>query len=127
MALALGSFAAGLVVGIVLPELFAAERQQGVTLEEPQYLTDKYGLSAEQHRSLVMVFEEFHRNNLNILREANPSQLSPDLRAKRLLNSRKAHQRVRFVLDDKQRTLYDRDESILRPGASGSAGKQENR
>ncbi len=126
--LALGSFAAGTVVGVVVPEMFAAERR----LETPQedvakYLTDKYGLSAEQHRRLVMVFEEYHRMDLNILRDANPSQLHEDIRAKRLLNSRKADQRVRFVLDETQRALYDRDETILRPGAFGSAGKQENR
>jgi hypothetical protein len=127
MALALGSFAAGIVVGIVLPEMFAAERRLETPQEDAHYLTDKYGLSAGQHRRLVMVFEEYHRIDLNILRSANPSQLHDDIRAERLLNSRKADQRVRFVLDEKQRALYDRDETILRPGASGSVGNQENR
>lgn len=124
LAVALGSFAAGTVVGFVLPDLFAAERQLDTPQEDAQYLTDKYGLSAEQHRRLVMVFEEYHRNDLNILRSANPSQLHEDIRAKRLLNSRKADQRVRFVLDEDQRSLYDRDESILKPGASGPSGSK---
>jgi hypothetical protein len=127
MALALGCFAAGIVVGIVLPKTFAAERRLETPQEDAQFLADKYGLSAEQYHRLVMVFEEYHRVDLNILRSANPSELHDDIRAERLLNSRKADQRVRFVLDEKQRALYDRDESILRPGASGSAGKQENR
>ena len=127
MALALGGFAAGIVVGIVLPKTFAAERRLETPQEDAQFLADKYGLSAEQYHRLVMVFEEYHRVDLNILRSANPSELHDDIRAERLLNSRKADQRVRFVLDEKQRALYDRDESILRPGASGSAGKQENR
>ena len=127
MALALGCFAAGIVVGIVLPKTFAAERRLDTPQEDAQFLADKYGLSAEQYHRLVMVFEEYHRVDLNILRSANPSELHDDIRAERLLNSRKADQRVRFVLDEKQRALYDRDESILRPGASSSVGKQENR
>ena len=127
MALALGCFAAGIVVGIVLPKTFAAERRLETPQEDAQFLADKYGLSAEQYHRLVMVFEEYHRVDLNILRSANPSELHDDIRAERLLNSRKADQRVRFVLDEKQRALYDRDESILRPGASSSVGKQENR
>ena len=111
----------------MLPKTFAAERRLDTPQEDAQFLADKYGLSAEQYHRLVMVFEEYHRVDLNILRSANPSELHDDIRAERLLNSRKADQRVRFVLDEKQRALYDRDESILRPGASSSVGKQENR
>ena len=126
MGLALGSFAAGILVGIVVPEMFAAERRLDSPQEDAQFLTDKYNLSAEQHRQLVMVFEEYQRIDLNILRSADPSQLHPDIRARRLLNSRKADQRVRFVLDETQRALYDRDSRPL--GSSPqAAGEPQNR
>ena len=127
LAVALGSFATGILVGVVIPELFAADRRPQTPQEESEFLTSKYGLSGEQHRRLVMVFEEHHRIDLNILMSANPSQLSEDLRSKRLLQSRKTEQRVRFVLDEQQRALYDRDSTTPNPGASGSTGEQENR
>jgi hypothetical protein len=127
LALALGSFAAGIVVGIVIPEMFAAERGPETAQDSAKFLTDKYGLSAEQHRLLVLVHEEYERIDFQILKNLKPSQLDPAAQAERLQNSRKADQRVRFVLDETQRALYDRDETILKPRASGSAGKQENR
>ena len=127
LAVALGSFATGVVVGIVIPELFAADRRPETAQEEAEFLASKYGLSAEQHRLLVMVYEEHYRIDWNILRSADPSQLSEDLRNQRLLQSRKTEQRVRFVLDEQQRALYDRDSTTPSPGAFGSSGERENR
>jgi hypothetical protein len=127
LAVALVSFATGLVVGVVIPELFAAEQRLDTPQEEAEFLTTKYGLSKDQYRRLVMVFEEHYRVDWNILKSANPNQFREDLRSQRLLQSRKTEQRVRFVLDEQQRALYDRDSTNLSPGASGSTGEQENR
>jgi hypothetical protein len=75
----------------------------------------------------VKVFEEQERQDLKILMAAKPHQLDPDLQSKRLLQSRKTQQRIRFVLDEQQRALYDRDSTINKPGTNRSSGEDENR
>lgn len=127
MAVALGSFAAGAVLGVVLPEMMAASNYQPATPEqEALEITEKYGLTDEQHRVLVMVFEEQERRNLEILMAAKPHQLDPELQSKLLLQSRKTQQRIRFVLDERQRALYDRDSELNKPGGNAPGGT-ENR
>lgn len=128
LAVALGSFVAGAVVGFLLPDMMASAAQMPATPEqEAAEISENYGLSAEQHRRLVMVFEEHERQDLNILKAAKPHQLDPELRHKRLLQSRKTQERVRFVLDAQQRALYDRDSTINKPATFGSSGEDENR
>lgn len=128
LAVALGSFAAGTVVGFLLPNMMASAAQIPATPEqEAGEITQKYGLSDEQHRRMVMVFEEQERQDLKILMAAKPHQLDPDLQSKRLLQSRKTQQRIRFVLDEQQRALYDRDSTINKPGTNSSSGEDENR
>lgn len=127
LAVALVSFGAGAVAGLVLPELLAAERELDIARDDADFLSSKYGLTAEQRRLLVMVFEEHHRIDLNILRDAETDEYSEALRNKRLLHSRKTDDRVRFVLDEQQRALYDRDKTIPKLGASSSSSVKENR
>ena len=116
------------MVGSVLPEMMASAATAPATPEqEAAEITQKYGLSAEQHSRLVMVFEEQERQDLKILMAAKPHQLDADLTNKRLLQSRKTQQRIRFVLDEQQRALYDRDSTFHKPGTNGSSGKDENR
>jgi len=127
LAVALGSFAAGAVMGYLLPDVWALDAATQATPEqEASEIARKYGLSDEQYRRLVLVFEEQERQDLKILRAAKPHQLGADLTNKRLLQSRKTQQRIRFVLDEQQRALYDRDSRFNQPRAS-SAGNDENR
>jgi len=105
----------------------AASHQPATPEQEALEITQKYGLTDEQHRLLVMVFEEQDRQHLNILVGAKPHQLDPELQKKLLFQSRKTQQRIRFVLDERQRALYDRDSTLNKPGASGSSGEEENR
>ena len=126
LAVALSCFAAGLVAGFAVPELLAAPRAVEGPEEYARNLADAYDLSDEQHQQLLMVLEDGERRELEILKRANWSQLPPALRGERLEANRKTEQRIRFVLDERQRALYDRDS---RPGGSSSAdaGRPNNR
>lgn len=128
LAVALGSFAAGTVLGLLVPDIMASDTNLIASPEqEAGAITLKYGLSEEQHSRLVLVFEEQARQDLKILMSAKPHQLDPDLTSKRLLQSRKTQQRIRFVLDEPQRALYDRDSTFKKPATAGPSGKAENR
>lgn len=126
LAVAVGSFAAGAVVGYAVPGLLAAPLQPQGPEEYARNLADKYGLSAQQRQRLLMVLEDGERRELEILKSANWSQLPPTLRGARLEANRKTEQRIRFVLDERQRALYDRDS---RPDGSSrrSAARPNNR
>lgn len=126
LAVAVGSFAAGLVVGFAVPDVLAAPAALQGPEEYARNLADKYGLTPQQHQRLLMVLEDGERRELEILKRANWSQLPPALRGERLEANRKTEQRIRFVLDERQRALYDRDS---RPGGSSSpdAGRPNNR
>ncbi|MGC6489277.1 MAG: hypothetical protein ACON4Z_16645 [Planctomycetota bacterium] len=126
VAVAVGSFAAGLVVGYAAPGVLAAAPPLQGPEQYARNLVDKYGLSAEQHQRLLMVLEDGERRELEILKRANWNQLPPGLRGARLEANRKTEQRIRFVLDERQRALYDRDS---RPDGSGprDAGRPQDR
>ena len=116
LAVALGSFVAGLVVGFALPEMLAAPRMSDGPEVYARHLADKYGLDKDQYKSLLM----------EILKNANWSQLPPAMRSAKLEANRKTEQRIRFVLDERQRALYDRDSRP--PGSSSQdAGGPQNR
>lgn len=126
LAVACGSFVAGAVVGFALPELLAAPRRTDGPEAYAQHLADKYGLDADQYSSLLMVLQEGDRRELEILKNANWSQLPAAMRGARLEANRKTEQRIRFVLDARQRALYDRDSRP--PGSSPqTAGEPQNR
>ena len=100
----------------VSPELLAAPRAVEGPEEYARNLAEAYDLSGEQHQQLLMVLQEGERRELEILKSADWSQLPPALRAARLEANRKTEQRIRFVLDARQRALYDRDSRP--PGSS---------
>ena len=126
LAVATVSFGAGIVVGYAAPGVLAAPPELQGTEEFARNLAEKYGLSPQQHQQLLMVLEDGERSELEILKSANWSQLPLALRGARLEANRKTEQRIRFVLDERQRALYDRDS---RPGGAGprDAGRPNNR
>lgn len=126
LSVALGSFAAGLVVGYALPEVFAAGHRVEANEAYAQNLAQKYGLAEDQYRRLLMVLREGERRELEILKGAEWAQLPPALRGARLEANRKTEQRIRFVLDERQRALYDRDSRPNGP-SSQSAGEPKDR
>lgn len=125
LSVALGSFAAGLTVGYALPEVFAAPQQVGGTQAYARSLAQKYGLSDAQQQRLLMVLQEGERLELEILKGAEWAQLPPALRGARLEVNRKTEQRIRFVLDERQRALYDRDSRPTGPSPQSAAGSKD--
>lgn len=117
LAVALCSFLAGAVVGVALPELFAAPSSENGSAVYAKNMAEKYGLTDLQHDRLRLVLQEGERRELEILKSAKWSQMPPALRGARLEANRKTEQRIRFVLDESQRALYDRDS---RPQGSGT-------
>ena len=116
LAVAAVSFLAGLVIGFALPTLTTPAAAAEGPEAYARTLARNYGLSDEQHQQLLMVLQEGERRELEILKSADWSQLPPMLRAARLEANRKTEQRIRFVLDARQRALYDRDSRP--PGSS---------
>ena len=110
LAVALGSFAAGMVAGLTLPEMIAADRAPQTP--EQQYardLAERYGLTSQQQRSLALVLRNDREQQLEILSSADWSQLPAALRSRRLAGQRLTEQRIRALLDEHQRLKYDRD------------------
>lgn len=109
LSVALACFAAGMFAGVALPELFAGEQPIDPTRLYVDDLAERYGLSATQRRSVDLVLEDARRQELEILRGADWSQMPKPLQAQWLVTWRKTEERIRFVLDERQRALYDRD------------------
>jgi len=125
LAVALCSFLAGAVVGVALPAVFAGPHAEDGSAVYAQNLAEKYGLTGLQHDRLRMVLQEGERRELEILKGAKWSQMPPALRGARLEANRKTEQRIRFVLDESQRALYDRDSRPPGSGAQGAAGRRD--
>jgi len=129
LAVALGSFAAGMVMGFVIPDMMAADRPaDGNQQQYARELVQRYELTPDQYRSVLLVLQSQAQQEFEILRSAEWAQLPPALQNRRLAAQRLTEQRIRAVLDERQRALYDRDS---RPGRTGYAGSvdpdRENR
>jgi hypothetical protein len=125
VATALACVITGAFVGYSIPGFMATAQMASMPEVYAKDLVSKYGLSVEQELSLLKVLEEDRRVETNILRDADWSQLPRPLRAKRLAAKRKTEQRIRFVLDERQRALYDRDSRPISPGAKATSGSKK--
>jgi hypothetical protein len=106
----LGSFAAGMNVGLVIPKVFAGDH--AVATPEDQYVRDlalTYGLTTSQERSLRLVLQSAREQEMAVYNGAEASQLPPAIRTQVLRIRSKTEQRIRAVLDDRQRTQFDAD------------------
>jgi hypothetical protein len=122
LAVAVGAFAAGGVVGHV----FAGHATSAeAATEEAAYADDlaqRYGLDAETHRRLRLVMHNFATRQIAILKSAPLHLLpSPQNHQMQQLN-RTTEQYVRALLDDEQRDRYDRESRPL--GQPASAEKR---
>ena len=124
-AVALCSFLAGAVVGVALPALFEAPQSEDGSAAYAENMAKKYGLTGLQHDRLRMVLQDGERRELEILKSAKWSQMPPALRGARLEANRKTEQRIRFVLDESQRSLYDRDSRPQGSGAQSGAAPRD--
>lgn len=138
LAVAAASFGAGAVVGLAAPELWASHEAPDHE-DYVQDLASKYDLTPAQQQSLRIVLDEQDRQEFEIWKGAEWGQLPPSLQNARLVVRRRTQQRIRFVLDERQRELYDRDsrprdgkvsgdDSAAGPeGAARPDGQQDNR
>jgi len=106
---ALGSFAAGMNVGLVAPRLFAAEDHRVVAADEAyaRSIAADYGLTRGQEASLRMVLQQWREEEISAFRTAETSMLPPAIQTKLLVARGKVEQRIRAVLDEDQRARYD--------------------
>ncbi|MEZ6035865.1 MAG: hypothetical protein R3F29_00190 [Planctomycetota bacterium] len=110
LAVALGSFAAGVVLGVAVPELWAQSRHESTPEEHYVHeMATRFGLSNAQTRSLRLVLQHDRERQLEILRTADWGQLPPELQNRRLKEQRATELRILQILDDRQRALYERD------------------
>ncbi|MCB9879122.1 MAG: hypothetical protein H6835_16120 [Planctomycetes bacterium] len=120
LAVALGSFAAGVVLGVAVPELWAQGRHEQTPEEDYVHeMATRYGLNAAQTRSLRLVLQHDRERQLEILRTADWSQLPPELQNRRLKEQRATELRILQILDERQRALYERDS---RPAGGATVG-----
>lgn len=110
---ALGTFSAGVSVGMAVPKVEAALDAAGSPSDpDADYvamLTEKYGLTARQRRSLAIVVAQGRRDEVAVLEEAAAMQLPPAIQGRLLAVRNLTHQRIRAVLDARQVADYDRD------------------
>jgi hypothetical protein len=116
----LGSFAAGMNVGLVLPKVFAADSwsTNGAPPAEAEYVRDlvaRYGLSAAQERSLRFVLLSDREEQIAVYSRSELSQLPPAIRNQVLLVRSRTEQRIRAVLDADQRARFDADSRPQEP------------
>lgn len=106
---ALGSFAAGMCVGSVLPQVMAAEN--GAPSADSDYVRDlvaTYGLSNAQERTLRLVLQSSREEEIAVLKSAEATQLPEPIQRLLLQARSKLESRIRALLDDEQRARYDR-------------------
>ena len=106
----LGSFAAGMNVGLVLPDIAAADR--GAAVPDADYVRDlaaTYGLSAAQERSLQLVLLSQREEGMAIYRRLQIPGLPPEIQREVLALHNRTLERIRIVLDAEQRARFDAD------------------
>lgn len=105
---ALGSFAAGMSVGVLVPQVFASESDAPfVDAGYVQEIVSKYGLSPDQERSLRLVLESWRLEEFQVLTSTEATQLPPQIQNRLLAARSRLEQRTRALLDEQQRARYD--------------------
>lgn len=109
LGMALGCFAAGVVTAWVGGELLASTRAAaGLDDDYLQNLTTRFGLTAGQQRSLRLVLQNERESEYTILSSTEWAQLPPPILARLLVVRDQTKKRIRMVLDERQRDLFDR-------------------
>jgi len=118
LVLALGCFVAGMIVGTTLLGRSSSEAAFAVPAQDRDFTEDlarRYALSAAQRRSLQIVLQNEHGEEAAIRAGIEWSQLPATMQSRLLALRGLTRQRIRAVLDDRQREQFDRD---IRPMAT---------
>lgn len=105
---ALGSFAAGVTVGLVAPNLAAANGRPASA--DDSYVADMVatcGLRPEQERGLRLVLQAAREEEFAVLKSAEAEQLPPPINARLLQVRAQLEKRVRKLLDAAQLERYE--------------------
>lgn len=103
---ALGSFLAGMNVGLAAPRLFA-DPEPTPDDDYVHSMVADYGLSTEQHRLLRFAMLKWREEELALIKTVEADQL-PAVIQGRLLQARgKMERRIFAILDEEQRERYD--------------------
>lgn len=109
LGLSLGCFAAGVVAAWVGRELFASTRgASGFDDDYLQDMTARFALTADQQRSLRLVLQHERESEYTILSSTEWGQLPAPILARLLVVRDQTKKRIRMVLDERQRDLFDR-------------------
>lgn len=109
---ALGSFAAGMNVGLAIPNILAGETGSAgfdADRDYVQRLVARYGLTPEQERSLRLVMQAEREEKMQAWASAEVAQLPAALQNRLVAASRKSEQRLRKLMTAEQRARYDID------------------
>ena len=121
LAVAIGSFAAGAVVGHTCTHAAATPAPSPAEAQYARELTERYRLSTEQQRQLHAVLQFASEREIAILRHAQAHQLPREQMAELTALRAATEQRLRKLLDDEQRARYDRDS---RPASASAAAEK---
>lgn len=104
----LGSFAAGMSVGLVVTKVASAQGEKsGVDADYVRELVTTYGLSSGQERLLRFALQSWREEEIAVLTSAEATQLPEPIQRRLLQASRQLEQRIRALLDPEQRARYD--------------------
>lgn len=111
---ALGSFVAGMNVGLVVPRVLAGDEAElpdyvRHDLDYVERLAATYGLSGDQQHRLRLVLQALHDEEFGALRSAEAAQLPLPVQKQVNEARSRAQLRIRAVLTDAQRARYDID------------------
>jgi hypothetical protein len=110
LATAVGCFAAGMSAGLAIPGVLAACSAVAAGNDDEMYVrqvAEKYGLTPYQQKQLRAVLLRQNEEEREVFRTA--TELPPPVVAARENVHRKASERMRSLLDERQRIAYDRD------------------
>jgi Spy/CpxP family protein refolding chaperone len=110
LATVVGCFAAGMSAGLAIPGVLAACSGEAGGNEDETYVrqvAEKYGLTPYQQKQLRAVLQRQSEEEREVFRTA--AELPRAVVEARESVHRKASERMRSLLDERQRVAYDRD------------------
>lgn len=100
-----------MLFGVTIQDLAAAVRGPAeVSDPDELYVRDMardFGLSTRQQQQLFVVMQRYRDEELQVFRNANFDQLPESLRAELTSARRRRGERIRAMLDDEQRKLFE--------------------
>lgn len=130
LVLALGCFAAGMIVGTAFLGQHTSEAALAVPMQDrdyAEYLAETYQLTAAQRRSVQLVLQNERSEEAAIRAGIEFAQLPESLRNRLLALRGLTRQRIRAVLQSDQLERFDRDIRPISPGDPLSPGNPQHR